>query len=327
MLKKIIKELAALDNPDEAASDARVRNLDVDLDSTDSSSAEVNTARPMLPLAASSDPACPSSVLESVDVKPSQKKPNSKDMNKSPGEIAFFKMLHSEFKKCVHFFTRAELEFSIRQERVKEAMAYMSQPGALMVQDRWSQLAKALYRFYKDLLLLENYAIMSYCSFSKILKKHDKNTGFSTRQAFMANVVNTANFAKYEKVMSMITSTHGLFNEVAVKLQEEGTGDLHRDERLFIDMIHRLNRQASEMQEDERRDIQEADHVNQAEKVRALEHALDGTDRSAVIKSKLELVKDLVEENEAAKAAKNANGGDKVGLVEGRTKRKKARVG
>ena len=73
-----------------------------------------------------------------------------------------------------------------------------------MVQDRWSQLAKALYRFYKDLLLLENYAIMTYCSFSKILKKHDKNTGFVTREAFMKNVVSTANFTNYPTVANMI---------------------------------------------------------------------------------------------------------------------------
>ena len=60
-------------------------------------------------------------------------------------------------------------------------MSYCSKPGSVMVQDRWSQLAKALYRFYKDLLMLENYAIMTFCAFSKILKKHDKNTGFKTR--------------------------------------------------------------------------------------------------------------------------------------------------
>lgn len=32
------------------------------------------------------------------------------------------------------------------------------------------------HRLYKDLLMLENYAVMTYCGFSKILKKHDKNS-------------------------------------------------------------------------------------------------------------------------------------------------------
>ena len=33
---------------------------------------------------------------------------------------------------------------------------------------------RVLCRFYRDALMLENFAIMNYCAFSKILKKHDK---------------------------------------------------------------------------------------------------------------------------------------------------------
>lgn len=39
------------------------------------------------------------------------------------------------------------------------------------------RLMAACVKLYKDLLLLENFAIMNYCGFSKILKKHDKLTG------------------------------------------------------------------------------------------------------------------------------------------------------
>ena len=46
-------------------------------------------------------------------------------------------MIHSELKKSVHFFARAEMEFTIRQERVKEAMVWMDKPGSFMVEDRW----------------------------------------------------------------------------------------------------------------------------------------------------------------------------------------------
>ncbi|GMI39831.1 hypothetical protein TrCOL_g3199 [Triparma columacea] len=176
-------------------------------------------------------------------------------MNKSPGEVTFFKLLHSELKKSTHFFSRAQAEFGIRHERVKDAAEFCAQPGALMVQDRWSQLAKALYRFYKDLLLLENYAIMTYCSFSKILKKHDKNTGFVTREAFMKNVVSTANFTNYPTVANMIKETEALFGEVTKKVMEEGKGDLHRDEKLFIDMVHKLNAQATGVQQEEMKEI------------------------------------------------------------------------
>lgn len=177
------------------------------------------------------------------------------NMQKHPGETIFFKLLHSEFKKSIHFFTRAQAEFGIRHERIKDAMEYSKQPGALMVHDRWSQLAKALYTFYKDLLLLENYAIMTYCSFSKILKKHDKNTGFVTREKFMMNIVSKANFSKYPTVVKMLKDSEALFEEVAGKLQEEGKGNLHRDEKLFIEMIHKLNAQATGVQNEEMADL------------------------------------------------------------------------
>lgn len=41
----------------------------------------------------------------------------------------------------------------------------------------YKRLMAACVKLYKDLLLLENFAIMNYCGFSKILKKHDKVTG------------------------------------------------------------------------------------------------------------------------------------------------------
>lgn len=39
---------------------------------------------------------------------------------------------------------------------------------------RYLALSLALSRFYRDALMLENFAIMNFAGFSKILKKHDK---------------------------------------------------------------------------------------------------------------------------------------------------------
>jgi hypothetical protein len=112
------------------------------------------------------------------------------DLGKSPGEIAFFKLLHAEFKKVTHFFEKAEQEFVIREERVRGGVEIIKGPNSIMVNEKWSTQAKSIYRLYKDLSLLETFAIMTYCSFSKILKKHDKVTGHQTRTAFMSNIVN-----------------------------------------------------------------------------------------------------------------------------------------
>jgi hypothetical protein len=93
------------------------------------------------------------------------------ELGRNPGEKAFFKLLHAELKKATHFFDKAQQEFVIREERVREGMLIMQQPNSIMVSEKWSMLAKSIYRLYKDLLLLETFAIMTYCSFSKILKK------------------------------------------------------------------------------------------------------------------------------------------------------------
>ena len=172
-------------------------------------------------------------------------------IGRSPGEIAFFKLLHAEFKKATHFFDRAQQEFIIREERVREGMGIMKQPNSIMVNEKWSLLGKSIYRLYKDLLLLETFAIMTYCSFSKILKKHDKVTGYATRNKFMTNVVNKANFTNYPKVLAMISRCEQLYEEVSEHLIREGKDNLYEDERLFINMIHRLNEQVLDTAENE----------------------------------------------------------------------------
>mmetsp|Transcript_10685 Transcript_10685/g.15068 ORF Transcript_10685/g.15068 Transcript_10685/m.15068 type:complete len:406 (+) Transcript_10685:137-1354(+) len=174
-----------------------------------------------------------------------------KDMGKNPGEVAFFKLLHAELKKASQFFTKAQQEVMIREERIREGMEIMKTPNSILVNDKWSCLKKSLYRLYKDLLLLETFAIMTYCSFSKILKKHDKVTNFETRVPFMSKVVNQANFTSYPELLSMIDRCESLFDNVSQNQLAEGNTSLCEDEELFISMIHRLNSQIMERAEKE----------------------------------------------------------------------------
>lgn len=166
-----------------------------------------------------------------------------KEMGANPGEIAFFKLVHSELRKAIYFFGTTVQEFIIREKRVREGVEVMKKNQRIMIDSRWSVVAKSLYRLYKDLMLLETFAIMTYCSFSKILKKHDKVTGFNTRNAFMENVVSKANFANYPKVLAMINSCEQLFEEVSQFLAVEGKPCLNEDETLFLNRINDLNKQ------------------------------------------------------------------------------------
>ncbi len=165
---------------------------------------------------------------------------NVETIKRNPGEVLFFKLLHAEFQKAVHFFDRVIDEFNIREERVVEGMHIVTRENRFHL---WNLLAKSVYRFYTDLLLLETFCIMTYCSFSKILKKHDKVTGFDTRNAFMSNVVNKANFTNYTHLQEMIGRCEQLYSDVSNRIVEEGQQDLYEDERLFIEMVHQLNQQ------------------------------------------------------------------------------------
>lgn len=187
---------------------------------------------------------------ESTPVTDSVKQRKS-ELGKSPGEIAFFKLLHSEFHKATFFFDKAQQEFEIREERVRKGYEIMKQPNSILVNEKWSMMAKSIFRLYRDLLLIETYAIMAYCSFSKILKKHDKVTGHNTRSAFMTNVVNKANFTHYPNVLAMISRCEKLYDEVSQRLLQEGKQGLYEDERLFINMISRLNAQVLDSPEGE----------------------------------------------------------------------------
>jgi hypothetical protein len=229
------------------------------------------------------------------------------ELGKSPGEIAFFKLLHGELKKATHFFERAQEEFSIREERVHEGMEIMKQPNSIMVNEKWSLLAKSIYRLYKDLLLLETFAIMTYCSFSKILKKHDKVSGYQTRVAFMANVVNKANFTNYPKVLGMISRCERMYEDVSRYLMHEGKEALYEDERLFISMIGRLNSQVLEFADGEG-----AIAPDRKEGRRSVAAAVAGNARPATQRkdgSAISVLRDLVEENDATAAAAHVSEG------------------
>jgi hypothetical protein len=162
-------------------------------------------------------------------------------LGRNPVEVTFFRLLQSELQKSIRFFDRAQEEFSIRVSRLHEGSDIMQRPGFILVQDRWSVLARSAFKVYKDLLLLETYAIMTYCSFSKILKKHDKVTGRSTKNAFMSSMVNGANFSDTTRLQQMIQSCEERYNAASEQLVRGGRSNLQEDERLFLNMVSQLN--------------------------------------------------------------------------------------
>lgn len=74
-----------------------------------------------------------------------------------------------------------------------------------------TELMKSCVSLYKELLLLENFAVMNFCGISKILKKHDKWTGYATRSKFMHTILMKQPFATYEPLLRMIDRLEQIF--------------------------------------------------------------------------------------------------------------------
>ena len=182
---------------------------------------------------------------------------NPQMLSKSVSEVEFFRVLKSELQKTSDFFRASEQLYRVRQSRVNEAYAMLRESGEAQGRlDRNSitRLLQACVKFYKDVLLLENFAIMNYCGFSKILKKHDKLTGYSTREAYMRNVMSKQNFTHYPYVLELLRESEKLFGDIQCM---QNAIPIHAEERLFIEAIRDLNYQASRLQAEENADCGE----------------------------------------------------------------------
>jgi len=187
----------------------------------------------------------------------SEQSPSSREpvvaLFRDPLEVMFFRSLHSELQKSIRFYGRIQDEYSSRVQSLQEMAAKMKERHSISsssssnnnnnntFHDRWLVLARSAFEVYRVLLLLETYAIMTYCAFSKILKKHDKMTGRSTRTAFMTSMVSPANLSNTQRLQEMIRSSLECYNEASEHLEEAGRTNLQEDERLFLNMISHLN--------------------------------------------------------------------------------------
>lgn len=84
----------------------------------------------------------------------------------------------------------------------------------MLEDDAWIKMRRACISLYKDLLLLENFAVMNYCACSKALKKHDKTVGLDTRARFMRNVVHQQPFTHYPRLLEMLQEMETTFQEI-----------------------------------------------------------------------------------------------------------------
>nr|CCA17657.1 conserved hypothetical protein [Albugo laibachii Nc14] len=131
-------------------------------------------------------------------------------IRQSPDEMNFFRTLRVEIKKIATFFVKEQAKFTGQIGALEAQFQQLKTSPSASIQ---MELMKSCVNVYKDLLLLENFAVMNFCGISKILKKHDKWTGYATRHKFMHTILMKQPFATYCPLLKMINRLEQIFME------------------------------------------------------------------------------------------------------------------
>jgi hypothetical protein len=135
---------------------------------------------------------------------------------------AFFERLRQELRKVSNFYNTQESILLNRtaqfaQELTAAELQHIDEKDAEEKETRvitLSRLMESCKVLYVDLMMLENFAVMNYGGFAKILKKHDKNTSFITQERYLRKVVNVKPFALYEQLKKAISLSEQAFTRL-----------------------------------------------------------------------------------------------------------------
>ncbi|CAM9871230.1 unnamed protein product, partial [Ectocarpus sp. 12 AP-2014] len=75
-------------------------------------------------------------------------------------------------------------------------------------------LRQACVNFYRDALLVEDFAMLNYTAVIKLLKKRDKLAGTSDQRPFMAEVMANQPFAMYPGVAKRVVQVEQIFRDI-----------------------------------------------------------------------------------------------------------------
>eukprot|EP01113_Clastostelium_recurvatum_P036050 TRINITY_DN5091_c0_g1_i2.p1 TRINITY_DN5091_c0_g1~~TRINITY_DN5091_c0_g1_i2.p1 ORF type:complete len:778 (+),score=160.04 TRINITY_DN5091_c0_g1_i2:66-2399(+) len=152
----------------------------------------------------------------------------------SPVLISVNESVISEFdEKLESEFIRIEEFFNIK---VDEARTFWNRILDISEQtlsedppreSRLSVLRKAFREYYSGLFMLQNFVDLNHEGFRKILKKHDKVTGKTTKDAYMANKVETSAFFTTD-LKGMKEDAEGYFTDIfQIEKKSAARAELH----------------------------------------------------------------------------------------------------
>ncbi|CAH0477270.1 unnamed protein product [Peronospora belbahrii] len=171
---------------------------------------------------------------------------NQRDISESKLEVAFFRDLQTELKKISLFYAAEEKRCSFRYQQLQSVLQTLKRKENIDAFEA-QRLMYASVHFYRECIRLENFAVINYQGFSKILKKHDKITGYNTRSKYMRRKVNLLSFSSYPNLLQILSSTEKMFHEVerdtsmvmsSMKYNMKSKGINTENGRVPIPMVH-----------------------------------------------------------------------------------------
>eukprot|EP00752_Nemacystus_decipiens_P007315 g6546.t1 len=159
----------------------------------------------------------------------------------SQREVEFFHLIDYEIKRGAQFLALSEAQYVLKTRNVldgyRSTQHFLQSPtiglegaegntgaeGTISCEtakEMWMRLMHACISVYTELLLLNHWVIVSYCGFSKILKKHDRRTGFVTKDKYLRHVVAKQHFTSYPKLHAMLRDMDVLFLHISRRLPQ-----------------------------------------------------------------------------------------------------------
>uniref|UniRef100_K3W7B8 SPX domain-containing protein n=1 Tax=Globisporangium ultimum (strain ATCC 200006 / CBS 805.95 / DAOM BR144) TaxID=431595 RepID=K3W7B8_GLOUD len=151
--------------------------------------------------------------IKAVAKVPGHHAASQRDISESELEVAFFRDLQKELKKISLFYASEEKRCHFRFHQLRAVLKDLKKQSRIDAFEA-QRLMFAFVHFYRECIRLENFAVMNYQGFSKILKKHDKMTGYNTRSKYMRRKVNLSTFSNYPLLLQILENTEEMFHEV-----------------------------------------------------------------------------------------------------------------
>eukprot|EP00752_Nemacystus_decipiens_P014811 g13185.t1 len=179
---------------------------------------------------------------------------------REPCRCPFFVAMLREVDKCRIFFLDNEAALKVRTKRLQQGLDQLNRPDLSRlssVKGAHTKLMQACVNFYRDALLLEDFAMLNYMAVIKLLKKRDKLAGTSDQRPFMATVMAEQPFAMYPGVVKRVGQVEQIFRDIehmCFLRTGEGMKSVMKTELTVVEAMMQLAHESKHEQQKELRD-------------------------------------------------------------------------